>query len=76
MNELLTFCTNNGIAVVLMFYFLRNNHKATTDLIKQNINLVVEIKEIISEIKEIKRWQRENIKVVQNLNNKLHKLGS
>ena len=53
MNEILTFVTNNGIAVVLMFYFLRNNHKAMTDLLKQNAELIIEIKEIKSEQKEI-----------------------
>lgn len=45
-DELITFITNNGIAVVLMFYFLRNNYKSTQDLIRQNQELIVEIKEM------------------------------
>lgn len=53
MNEILTFVTNNGIAVVLMFYFLRNNHRAMTDLLKQNADLINEIRDIKIEQKEI-----------------------
>lgn len=45
-NELITFITNNGIAVVLMFYFLKNNYKSTQDLLKQNQDLIIEIKEM------------------------------
>lgn len=67
MNELLTFVTNNGIAVVLMFYFLRNNYRGMIDLIKQNSLL-------ITEIKEIKLWQKETISVIQKCN-KLQKIG-
>lgn len=55
MNEILTFVTNNGIAVVLMFYFLKNNHKAVTDLLKQNADLINEIRDIKLEQKEIFR---------------------
>ena len=56
MDELITFATNNGIAVVLMFYFLRNNNKSMTELIKQNAELIIEIKEIITEIKQISKF--------------------
>lgn len=43
LDELITFITNNGIAVVLMFYFLRNNYKSTQDLLKQNQQLIMEL---------------------------------
>jgi hypothetical protein len=59
MNEILTFVTNNGIAVVLMFYFLKNNHRAMTDLLKQNA-------ELINEIRDIKLEQKEIYSIVKN----------
>ncbi|MFX1499420.1 MAG: hypothetical protein ACFFDH_00495 [Promethearchaeota archaeon] len=58
-NEIITFITNNGIAVVLMVYFLRNNFKSTQELLKQN-------KELITEIKEMRADQKEMIRVIQN----------
>lgn len=43
LDELITFITNNGIAVVLMFYFLKNNNKSTLELVKQNQQLIIEL---------------------------------
>lgn len=48
-NELITFVTNNGIAVVLMIYFLKNNYKATNELITINKDLITEVKDLRKE---------------------------
>lgn len=55
-DELITFVTNNGIAVVLMFYFLRNNNKSMLEMIKQNQDMIIELikmKENQSKILEV-----------------------
>ena len=59
MNDLITFITNNGIAVVLMVYFLRNNHKSTSDLILDN-------KELIKELVELRKDTNTVLKVLEN----------
>lgn len=46
LNELFQFVVNNGIAVVLMFYFLKNNNKATQDLINTTNKLITEQSEL------------------------------
>jgi hypothetical protein len=50
LNELFQFVVNNGIAVVLMFYFLKNNNKATNDLISTTAKLIEEQKQLIKSI--------------------------
>lgn len=61
MNEIITFVTNNGIAVVLMIYFLRNNYKSTQELILIN-------KDLVTEIKNIRQEQVRVLEVIKNCN--------
>lgn len=61
LNEIITFITNNGVAVVLMIYFLKNNYKSTQEL----INIV---KELTLEMKEMKADQKTVLEVVKNCN--------
>lgn len=67
-NEIITFITNNGIAVVLMVYFLRNNHKSTQELINK-IHALIDInKDLINELKFIKEDQKTVLKVIEKCN--------
>ena len=47
LNELLTFVFNNGLAVVLIFYYLKYNDKTNKDLIKSNSILINKVDELI-----------------------------
>jgi len=59
MNDLITFVTNNGIAVVLMIYFLRNNYKSTQDLI-------MVVQDLAKELIEIRKDTNTVLKVLEN----------
>jgi hypothetical protein len=67
-NEIITFITNNGIAVVLMVYFLRNNHKSTQELINKIQALIDINKDLINELKFIKEDQKTVLKVIEKCN--------
>jgi hypothetical protein len=47
LNEILTFVFNNGLAVVLIFYYLKYNDKTNKDLIKSNSILINKVDELI-----------------------------
>lgn len=59
MNDLITFVTNNGIAVVLMIYFLRNNYKSTQDLI-------MVVQDLAKELVELRKDTNTVLKVLEN----------
>lgn len=59
MNDLITFVTNNGIAVVLMIYFLRNNYKSTQDLI-------MVVQDLAKELIELRKDTNTVLKVLEN----------
>lgn len=65
LNDLITFVVNNGIAVVLMIYFLRNNNISMKELIQQNQDLINQNKQLIEEIKEIRQDQNKLTVIVE-----------
>lgn len=40
MTEIMQFIINNGLAVVILIYFLKNNNQAMQELIKSNNKLI------------------------------------
>lgn len=64
-NEILTFAVNNGIAVVLMIYFLKNNNKSTTLLIDEVRKNTESTNVLIKELQESRRDQVRVLEVIE-----------
>ncbi len=64
--EILRFVINNGIAVVLMIYFLKNNNKSMIGLIKEVSALIVIQNQLIKEIAEMKISQNKVYEYLQD----------
>lgn len=47
-SEILNYVTNNGVAIVLMFYFLKNNNKSLLELKESNKELSESILKLIN----------------------------
>lgn len=53
MNDIINLLVNNGVAVVIVAYFLYKDNKFNNELVKSLTELVGTIKEMRNDIKEI-----------------------
>jgi hypothetical protein len=58
MNELLTYITNNGVAIVLLIYFIVNNNKS-----------LISLKDAINELTFSNKELKDLIKTFVDMNN-------
>lgn len=62
--EIIQFVFNNGLAVVLIFYYLRNNNQTIKDLVKSNTEVKEKIAKLVENQNEILEQQEEVYKII------------
>ena len=60
MNDIVNLLVNNGVAVVIVAYFLYKDNKFNNELVKSLTELVGTIKEMRNDIKEISANEESN----------------
>ena len=60
MNDIVNLLVNNGVAVVIVAYFLYKDNKFNNELVKSLTELVGTIKEMRDDIKEINVNEKSN----------------
>lgn len=65
LNDIIGFIVNNGIAVFLIYYFLKNNNNSMKELIKQNQQLILQNQQLIEELKEIRQDQNKILVTIE-----------
>lgn len=60
MNDIVNLLVNNGVAVVIVAYFLYKDNKFNNELVKSLTELVGTIKEMRDDIKEINANEKSN----------------
>lgn len=62
--EIIQFVFNNGLAVVLIFYYLKNNNQTIKDLVKSNTEVKEKIANLVENQNDILEQQKEIYKII------------